>query len=382
MTDAAAECVQLLKDLIRIPSVNPQARETFTDPFGEHRMNNYVQQWFEDCGFNVQRETIRPGRDNLIVQTPGADTSKTLMLCAHSDTVGVEDMSIEPFDPIEKEGRLYGRGSCDTKASLACMMIAFRERVHAGRLPANLCLLVTCGEEYDMPGSRHYAAHYHEQLAGVIFGEPTCLLPVIAHKGDIRLKVSTIGRSAHSSRPEVGRNAIYAMTPLLRACESFHESLDRDHPLLGRESLVVTQIQGGHQVNVIPDQCWTVIDWRLLPGRDQQGCLDELHHCFEQAGVNAQIDEITWFAPLQTALDAPMVHCFQQALSATGHDSTPQGVTYATDGSSFAHLDIPMLVFGPGDIAQAHTRDEWIDLPHIPAALNIYRTYLNSDWGI
>ena len=382
----SSEVLELCREMVAIPSINPQDRTEYAEPLGEARMADFVTDWLDRQGLAPQRQTAKPGRDNIVAVAEGNDASRSFLLCAHTDTVGVEGMTIDPFDPVVRDGKLYGRGSCDTKASLACMMIAFRNRVQAGDLPCNLVLLASCGEEYDTCGANHYARQCGESLAGAVFGEPTQLKVITAHKGVVRFRLTAAGLSAHSSTPQLGDNAIYHLAEFIPVLKNFADALSQNtnHPHLGCETLAVTQIKGGHQINVIPDRCEALIDWRILPGRSVDGCQEELSdYLAETAGMaRPTIEHIGYYAPMETAADHGFTGQLLKAVECVLGAAETDVVAYGTDASGFAHLDIPSLVLGPGDIAQAHTEDEYIEIDQLEKGLAVHEAFLQGDWGV
>ena len=380
-----SEVVELTRQMVRIPSVNPQARTEFTSPYGEERMAAFVFDWLDSCGLKPRKEAVKPGRENVFVTAEGSDRSQTLLFSSHMDTVDVQDMTIDPFAGEVRDGRLYGRGACDTKASLAAMMVACRERLRQGALPCNLVFLATCGEEYDIIGAQHFADHSELAPTGAVFGEPTKLEAVTAHRGVVRLRLETRGASAHSSRPQAGVNAIYPMARVIAAVEEFADVLGTrpEHPALGHETIAVTIVRGGQQINVVPDRCEAQIDWRILPGRNIRECGDELAQVLRAGpGVDVECEGLNYYAPMQTDAGNPL--CVK-LLDATEQAASVRGThvcTGATDASAFAGRDIPTVILGPGHMTKAHTGDEHIELSDVDAGLAVYKTFLNGDWGI
>lgn len=364
-----------------IASVNPADAKVFEPPLGEGRMVDFVCAWLERNGLDYQRQAVKPGRENVVATAGGIDSSKTLLLCAHTDTVGIDGMTIDPFNPQVKDGRLWGRGSCDTKASLAAMMIAFRARAKKGNLPCNLTLLASCGEEYDMAGARAFAKNFGAEINGAVFGEPTQLKVVNCHKGSVRLRLVCTGKSAHSSTPHLGDNAIAKMARAVVAAQQHTERLESQtgHDVLGAETLAVTIIQGGDQINIIPNRCEAQVEWRTLPGRSAEDCRAELA---EALGEMAEVELLGCYEPMETDGQHPMVAALLSATEKTCGQRRIEGVKYATDASVFGSLQIPTLVLGPGDIAAAHTAAEFIEIEQLEKGLAVYQAYLDGDWGI
>ena len=388
------EVLELTKQMVAIGSVNPQDKELTESPYGESRMATFVADWLRGAGLYAEIQEVRPGRENVFSVAEGTDNSRTLLLTGHMDTVDVEGMSIESEDgsnvvgwgPVERGGRVYGRGACDDKGPLAVMMIAFRDRVRqGGELPCNLAFLGSCGEEYDMSGSKFCAAQLGGKLAAVVLAEPTDLKVVVAHKGVVRLKVVCSGKSAHSSNPESGKNAIYGMARALKVLEDYAGELRgrAGHPQLKSETLSATLISGGRQINIIPDRCETLIDWRILPGRSAQQCRDELSNILhERTDESIGVELINDYKSMESSAEDPVV----KALLAAAEQVTGKGeaiaVGYATDASAFTELGIPTPIFGPGWDGKAHTQDEYIAIEQLEKGLAAYKIFLDGDWGL
>ncbi|MBN1436691.1 MAG: M20 family metallopeptidase [Sedimentisphaerales bacterium] len=380
---AFSEVVELARALVAIASVSPQDRIQWSHPYGEEAIAQYVHDWFVREGLNAEFWSVAPGRPNVVVQAEGQDRTKTLLLSAHLDTVDVQGMTIDPFDPVIKDGRLYGRGSCDTKGCLAAMMIAVRDRIRAGRLPHNIVFLASCGEEHNMLGARRFAVERGDAITGAIFGEPTGLSVVVAHKGVARLTLSSSGRTAHSSAPHLGQNAIYPLARAISLLEQYGQSLSEapGHQRLGCETLTVTMVNGGQQANVVPDSATAWIDWRLLPGHSAAQGRDELAEFLKQHGFS-DIDVMFYneYGAMETDEDAPLVLQLRRTVEHLTGNSETTVVPYATDASAFGGLGIATVVFGPGDIRQAHTPDEFIELKALEQGLAAYSGFLANAW--
>ncbi len=374
----------LLSDLIALPSVNPQDGDVLEPPFGEQGMADYIENWLRRAGLDVRQEEIEPGRANVLAIAEGSQSDKTLLLSAHMDTVGVQGMTIDPFMPGVRDGRIYGRGSCDDKGPLAVLMMAFAERACRGKLSCNLAFLATCGEEYNLLGARHCAKTIGSKLIGAVMAEPTNHHVVVAHKGVMRLNLACSGTSAHSSTPQQGDNAVYKMARALLAVEAFGNELAGRpaHPRLQTETLSATIVAGGQQINVIPDVCTAKVDWRLLPGRTPEDCREELSAWLldRLPDVPVAIETINQYESMETNENAQLV---QRLLAAARQFAdAPEAVVvgYATDASALSHLNIPTPIFGPGDVAQAHTQNEFIEIAELEKGLRAYQYFLDADW--
>ena len=379
-----SEAIQLCQQMVKIPSINPQTQTNCQPPYGEQEMVSFVEQWLTAHDLSPDFQTVVPQRDNVYAIAQGEDTTKTLLLCAHTDVVDIEGMTIDPFSGLIEDDKLHGRGACDTKASLATMMIAFRDRVLKGRLPYNLTILASCGEEFNMMGARHFARTHKSSISGAIFGEPTSLNVIRCHKGVLRLTLQCHGQSCHSSTPNRGKNAIFIMAKCITAIEGFAKILSKEppHSLLGHETISVNVINGGSQFNIIPDKCKASIDWRILPGREIECCIAQLHNHLSKVTDRFALKPECQFRAMETSGHHDMVlklhGCAKNISSVSEVTSAP----FATDASGFATLNIPTVVFGPGDITQAHTATEYVEINQIDQALAILTSYLDGEWGL
>lgn len=372
--------IQLLQDLVALPSVNPCDAEPDDHLLGESRVVDYLEAFFARHRVPTRRQAAAPGRENLLARLEGRSPQIT-MLEAHTDTVSVEGMTIPPFEPRIADGRLFGRGSCDCKASLAAMAAAVVRSARRGVPPRSCLFAATCGEEYKFTGARALMDRPAE--AGLTpddfsrtcacVGEPTGLQVVIAHKGAYRWRFRTRGRAAHSSEPERGDNAIYHMADLLAVLRDYAASLaDRPrHPLVGGPRFSVGVIHGGSAVNIVPDGCEILVDRRLIPGETGPAALEEIRR-FVADRVPFEVETLLEDWPMETPPDAPIAIRMRNAVTAVLGAATLAGVAYGTDASKFHRSGIPAVVCGPGDIGQAHTADEWIETAQVEAAALIY----------
>jgi len=378
----------LLKDLVAIPSVNPMGRDVSGPEFLETRVTEYLVGYLKDLNVPFEQVEVAAGRSNVLARLETSGATRTVVLDAHQDTVPVDGMTIAPFDPVEKGSRLYGRGSCDVKGGLASMLSAFTRLVRerpASR--SNIVLSLTCDEEATSLGINHLTdswvtgrAKYRlcpERPDVAIVAEPTRLDIVVAHRGATRWKIRAAGRACHSSRPNEGINAIYRMAKVVRVLEEYAEWLPGSrpaHPLCGPATLSVGRIEGGSSVNVVPDCCTIEVDRRIIPGEENLAVIQELADYLRQR-VNF---ELTHDAPYCASpalgddangdLAAELLTAIQPVVGA----KMVLGVPYGTHASRFARAKVPAVVFGPGDIAQAHTKDEWIEIAQLEQAAEVY----------
>jgi acetylornithine deacetylase/succinyl-diaminopimelate desuccinylase family protein len=379
------ETTRLLSDLVRIPSVNPMGRLVQGPDFYEHRLTDYLEGFFRDLGVPYERQTVAPLRDNIVARCELPGARRSFIFEAHQDTVPTDNMTIDPFGAKVEGGRLYGRGACDIKGGMAAMLAAFarvvRERPQGA---ANLVMACSVDEEHTALGVLGLARS-GLKADGAVVAEPTGLDIVHAHKGLTRWQVTTPGRSCHSSSPEQGVNAIYRMGRLLTAIERYAEQLraSRADALLGPPTLSVGRIEGGTSVNTVPDWCRIEVDRRLLPDEDPEAALG---HFLDSLRGEAGPDlPFTCAAPsmsktgLSPVGSEDLVWRLGEAIDAVRGAHAVRGVPYGTDAATLSAAGIPAVVFGPGDIAQAHTRDEWVSLEEVERASEIlYRLALQG----
>jgi len=369
---------QTLADLVRINSVN----SSYEGGPGEREVATWVRRFFEQRGIEVWEQEVFPARPNVIARLPGRDPSRRIILEAHTDTVSVKGMNISPFEPRVEEGKLYGRGSCDTKAGLAGMMHAVAA-VHAKGIqpPCEVWLAAVVDEEFSYRGVTKLCEGLGGQAA--IVAEPTSLRAVIASKGVLRWRIVVRGKAAHSGKPHLGVNAINHMARIVLALEEDHQRLAaRAHPLLGPATVNVGVIHGGVQVNFVPDTCAIEIDRRLLPGETVAGVLAHYRRLLEIMRAQHPTLEATMDPPiltdeaLETPADSAPARLASTLLREMGLDGTLCGVPFGSDASKLSRQGIPSLVFGPGSIDRAHAAVEFVELDEVERAFEFYRSFI------
>lgn len=355
----------LLRDLVAINSVNPSL---VPGSAGEADAAACVAHFFEARGIDVQVQEVAPGRPNVVGVIEGARPGPTFLLCGHLDTVGVDGMDA-PFTPLERDGRLYGRGAQDMKSGVAaCAGVLARlaaEGLDAGRV---VCAAVI-DEEYASLGADALVRDWRADAA--VVAEPTDLTVAIAHKGFAWLEIDARGRAAHGSRPDEGRDAILRMGRLLGVLERFDAELRArpTHPLLGSGSLHASRIEGGREMSSYPAHCRLHLERRTVPGEDGTRALREVD---QMIAVLRSADR-DYDARARLLLDRPP-HAIDeraelpQALltlaAAAGLSAVPAGMTYWTDAAILAAAGIPTVVFGPAG-AGLHAHVEYVDLASV-----------------
>ena len=370
------QLVQLLSDLVAIESINPSMKGAKN---GEAIIGNYIFDYLKGLGLEILRQEALPGRSNIFGKLPGADSKRRLLFEGHLDTMPVEGMEIDPFHPRIEDGRLYGRGSCDVKASLAAMLLALKIAKEQGRPRADLYFLGSVDEEYTFKGILHFLkGGFWAQ--GAVVGEPTELDVVIAHKGMVRWRIEVTGKAAHSSKPKEGINAVVKMARIICRIEDRMQPIlaRKTHPLVGSPTLSIGKIQGGIQINLVPDRCVIELDRRLNPGEDAKSVLETFEQLLDQMRAQdpqlrvAMEEPFLVDHPLETKETEEVVGLAKSAVSAVRGEAKVKGVPYGTDGSKTARAGIPTIVLGPGNIDQAHTANEYVEIDQVVKATEIY----------
>jgi acetylornithine deacetylase len=381
------DLTQTLSELVALPSVNPMGKAVSGPEYFEYRVTDYLESLFKRLNLPCQRQTVEPKRDNLVARLDGevspSEGGQLVLFEAHQDTVPVTGMTVEPWTPMVRDGRLYGRGACDIKGGMTAMLGAVaRLAVERPRGMPTILMACTVNEEHGYSGATALTKFWSQAGSIIsrrpdvaVVAEPTELQVVVAHKGVVRWRCHTHGRAAHSSQPHLGVNAIYKMSRVLTALERYQRdvatSLGR-HPLCGQPTLSVGTITGGLSVNTVPDRCTIEIDRRLTPGEKLEDAYRQvLEFLAAEIGPDAAIEHeppfLIGLGLADTAnglLGERMVAAARAARIASGK----VGVPYGTNAAAFAAAGVPSIVFGPGSIDQAHTADEWLALDQLVQA--------------
>jgi acetylornithine deacetylase len=360
----------LTSRLVAIASVNPSL---VPGGAGEAEIARFVARWATDAGLEARILEATPGRPSVIVRSPGTGGGRTLLLCAHLDTVGVEGMP-DPHTPRVEGDRLYGRGAYDMKASLAASLLACREAAHAG-LSGDVVVAAVADEEHSSIGIQEALRSVTADAA--IVTEPTELELIVAHKGFLWIEIEVTGRAAHGSRPELGIDAIVKSGPILTGLGELDAKLgDRTHHRLGRGSIHASLIEGGAELSTYPGTCTLSIERRTLPGETQQSVEDEiealLNRCRE-ADPELQVAQRTLLVrgPFEVPEDSEVVREVREA--ATEVLAAPpavNGVPYWADAAFIAAAGVPTVMFGPSG-AGAHAMEEWVSISDTEAVTRI-----------
>ncbi|HXI53079.1 MAG TPA: M20/M25/M40 family metallo-hydrolase, partial [Candidatus Saccharimonadales bacterium] len=346
---------------------------------GEGRVADLLARVARRAGLDVERQQVFPERANLIARLrPSGRVRQRVALTPHMDTVGVS--SPGQFKPVLKRGRIYGRGACDTKGSVAVMLAALTALAERKRRPreTEVVFVALVDEESGQAGSRYLArSGFRADLA--IVGEPTRLEVVTAHKGDLWLQLETRGVAAHGSRPDLGRNAVHLMARIVDLLETTYarELRRRRHPLLRHATVNVGTIAGGRQPNIVPDRCTIRLDRRTIPGERDAEVKRELLRFLRRRGLAAVLVDTKGDQPAPALQTDPRLPLVRRLLRCAGQRRAA-GVDFFTDAGVLAAAGIPSVVFGPGDIAQAHTADEWVAIGQLEKGTGMLLQFLQS----
>jgi acetylornithine deacetylase/succinyl-diaminopimelate desuccinylase-like protein len=368
---------QLLAELVALPSVNPAFLPEGHTLAGEQRVADFALAIAARAGLDVDQQVVLEGRCNVFARlTPAGRVRQRVLLAPHLDTVGGEE---HQFHPVVKRGRLHGRGACDTKGSIAAMLSALIAVARGPGRPkeTEIVFVGLVDEENAQRGSRTLAASGFKAGLAIV-GEPTRLQVVTAHKGDLWLRLETQGRAAHGATPHLGRNAVHAMSQVVHLLETDYAAAlrKRRHPLLGHPTVNVGAIRGGTQPNIVPDRCTLKVDRRTLPGETRPKVLREIRSLLRHHGLAVSIADSKG-EPCRALETDPRLPLVRQFMGVAGQ-SQPVGVHFFCDAAVLAGGGIPSVVFGPGDIAQAHTADEWISVRELEEATALLTRFLQG----
>ena len=353
--------LQLLHDLVAIDSVNPSL---VPGARGEAEIARHVAEACGAAGLEVHVTEVAPGRPNVVAVLEGRAPGPMLMLCGHIDTVGVAGMS-NPFHPITREGKLYGRGAQDMKGGVAAMIGAAATLAASGGLArGRLIVAAVVDEEHASLGAEALVAGWRADAAVVT--EPTGLDIAVAHKGFQWVEVETRGRAAHGSRPQEGRDAILRMGRVLSRLENLDRQLRSraPHGLLGTASLHASLIGGGRELSSYPDRCTLQLERRTLPGEPGGVALSEVEQVLEVAArEDPEFDGVA--RPIfgrdgyEIAASDPLPDLVRRAAASVGCAAARVGMTFWTDAAILGAAGIPSVLFGPGG-AGLHSTEEYV----------------------
>jgi succinyl-diaminopimelate desuccinylase len=381
------ELVRLTRELVRIPSVYRTG-----EPEGnEDGVSRYVAGYLENAGFRIRTEEVAPGRSNVWSVWEGDRPGKTLLFEAHTDVV-TEGSSGEwyhaPFGAERAGGRIYGRGTCDTKGNLAAAVVAVRAIRDSGiPFPGTLVLCHPVDEEGMMVGIKAFIENgYTKGVDAAVICEPEENQICTSQKGALRVEVTVRGRMAHGAMPLSGVNPVTRAARFVVAIEGLErEEIERhgEHPFLGYPSLTPTILMcpdcGDPQINVIPASAYVALDVRTVPAQSHEDLVGRLRSILarlrsEDPDFDATLEVIEERPPTETPQDEPLVGAMAKASTyLTGEEPRYNGVPGATDGTFLsAWAGIPIVTTGAGKREVPHHADEWVDEDELLAACKLY----------
>jgi acetylornithine deacetylase len=380
MTETESAVATLLQGLVRIDSVNPSL---VPGAAGEAAIAAYIADYLRGAGFTIYVDEAAPGRASVMAVLPGTrrDDAPGLILCGHTDTVGVANMTEPPFDGRIEGDRLYGRGALDMKCGVAAILDAARTVAASGPLEGDLILGLVADEEYASVGVEQFVVKLDERglypAAGIVT-EPTNLAVVHAHKGFTWGRIETTGHGAHGSAYATGIDAIALMGRVIARLEAFDrtELPTHTHPLLGRASLHCSLISGGVELSTYPDRCTLEIERRMLPGETPAAVRDEIEAILADlraasADFTATYAQFFERSPLEVPDDAPIVRAIDAAARSQRGTTPPHtGMSGWTDAQVLDGAGIQSVLFGPGSeadpasetLAAAHAAVEYASI--------------------
>lgn len=354
------ELQELISELVAIESVNPDLVPLGS---GEAAIAAYVDSWLRSAGLEVTVVESVQGRPSVVGVVRGSGGGHSLMLNAHMDTVGAGGMSA-PFEPSVREGRLYGRGAYDMKASLAAIMIAARS-ARSLHLKGDVIVTAVADEEVASFGTSAVLSQFRADYA--IVTEPTELRLCLAHKGFVWLEVETTGVAAHGSRSDLGVDAIAHMGAILSGVLNLNRRLHEGqrHRLLGTGSVHASLIEGGQEMSTYPARCLAKLERRTVPGEGGASSLREIQELIgsERATARVTLER----SPSELAPDHPL----SIAVAKAANHPVIVGVSYWMDMALLNSAGIPCVAFGPGGEGE-HADIEWVDLASVEKCVEVY----------
>ena len=376
------DAIALTEALVAIDSRNPHL---VGGAPGERACAQFLSTVLSGWGFAVSVTEVAPGRPNVLARI-GPTGRTPLVLNGHLDVVGTDGMKHAPFEPITEGDRLYGRGSTDMKGGIAAMCVAAARAATRGALLSEIIIAAVCDEEYESIGTRALLAD-GLRATGAIVTEPTRLAVCPAHKGFAWIELDVRGVAAHGSQHDIGVDAVRHAGLLLAALDHYERATlaSREHPLLGRASFHAAMIQGGTGWSTYAEQCTLRIERRTVPGETGDSARAEVDHLcamVAQSHPRRHVTSRLVFSqpPSDLAVDAPLTRAVVLAAASDNHEAPIAGLSCWTDAALFNSAGIPALCFGPGDIARAHSAEEWVERSQIERATHVLERVC-AGWG-
>jgi acetylornithine deacetylase len=366
---------QTLADLVAINSVSARSNAEII---------SYLEQRCTALGFSIRRHTYTDSNDaekiNLICVAGPSDGEVELALVGHTDTVPFDPAWTEATQLIERDDKLFGRGSCDTKGFIAAALTA-AEEIDLKRLSKPLALIFTADEEVGLFGAKQLAEKKPLRIRYCIVGEPTSLQPIHAGKGYCLAEILFRGREGHSAYPALGKSAIFRAARLVTRLEQIAKQLEGDRDQVFDPpftTLNVGLIRGGTAKNVIPGECRLTLEWRPIPAQNSNKVLELIHHAIAEEQRNdpdfdCEVDASRSDSGFATSLDSPLVKFLEKV---TGKSAGT--VAFGTEAAPMTLLGAEPVVLGPGNIRVAHQTGEYVPLAQLESCAAILRQSIET----
>jgi len=376
------DAVALTRALVQIDSRNPTLSPGSQ---GEIRAAQKLGEILDAWGFDVELSDSVEGRPNLVARIGPLD-APAMMFAGHLDTVGVEGMTHDPFGADIRDGRIYGRGSCDMKSGVAAMCVAaLRARDAVRDARGQIIIAAVTDEEYESLGMRALMESGVRAECAVLT-EPTRLAICPAHRGFVWSEIEFIGRAAHGSRHDLGIDAIRHAGLVLAELDALDKGTlrEKSHRLLGRGSLHASTIEGGIGWSTYPDRCLLKVERRTIPGEREEDSLSELRNACDRVReknpeLNATVRLIAAQLPSDVEETAPIVRSLVGAIEGEGIPLSIEGMSAWTDAAVLNENGISAVCFGPGDIGLAHAAEEFVPISDIEKATDVL-TRVAANW--
>ena len=380
---AVGHISERVAELVQIPSVNPLHAGPKSGEDGERAIASWLADHADALGAEVVVDEVLDGRCNVYARFEGT-SDRAVTIDVHLDTVGVEHMPDNPFDGRIEDGRVYGRGSVDTKPTLAVVLQVIEEMRAAGQRPVPTVNLVgTISEEggglLGATRYRDWLLERGQRIEQIVVAEPTMCAPVHGHKGGVGLDVTVHGHAAHSSKPHLGANALSGAARIVVAVDAEQErlaALEATTPV-GKGTVSVTELAGGLARNIIPDHCNLYVGRRTAPGEDVAEVRAFLCDLIERSAAPLSTTIESLYGDGSPAFyqdpDSNLVKTLAQLA-----DLVPTTAEYGSNALRYGEVADQLVVFGPGSTDQAHQAVEWVDIAELDRAVNIYRTWLSQ----
>jgi len=375
--DQLHPAVKLASELIKISSENPTRLEK--------EIINFIADWLKKDNVPFELQEVSPGRNNLIARVKGEGKRPPITLIAHCDTVPVgEGWSVDPLGGIIQDGKLYGRGAADMKSGLAAALYAVKEANKAKSIPGDFVVVVSVDEEGPgMEGIRVLLdSNILDASSMVIAPEPTGLDIVRAHRGVMWYEITTYGKSSHGGHAERGIDANHALAEIICELKTAVQALPFDDPLLKQSLISVGKMNGGEKTNVVPNKARAEIDFRVVPPMNAEDANILVQKAVQRAvsrvpGAKAKVKNLgLQRPPVETPADAEVIQRLTKSYKAVmNKDPQHAGYVAYTDAAvvSLFLNNRNAICFGPGNLEQGHTIDEWAFIDEIEKCAEIFK---------